>query len=180
MLDSSFIVHHSSFQKESAVADEAQDTPRPFDITTIEALVRLMAQNDLSEIDLHDGNQRIRLRRGARIAAVSAPVPVPVSQLSTVSPTPTSPTTPATPASNLIEIKSEGVGTFYAQDKPGSAPYVTIGSRVTPTTIVGKIDAMKVFTEIPAGISGVIREIVVKDGEFIDFNTVLFRVDPSA
>ena len=74
------------------MADENKDTPRPFDVATIEALVRLMAQNDLSEIDLHDGTQRIRLRRGTRVASVTA-LPLPVSA-SPLTPTPT-PTTPA-------------------------------------------------------------------------------------
>ncbi len=63
----------------------------------------------------------------------------------------------------MIEIKAPTVGTFYAQEKPGAPPYVVIGSRVTPTTVVGQIEAMKLFNEITAGCNGVIREILVDD-----------------
>ena len=81
---------------------------------------------------------------------------------------------------NLIEIKSPAIGTFYAKEKPEAAqPYVSIGSRVTPTTTVGSIEAMKVFSEIPAGCSGVIEEILVENGQAVEYNQVLFRVDPS-
>jgi acetyl-CoA carboxylase biotin carboxyl carrier protein len=165
------------------VADENKDTPRPFDVATIEALVRLMAQNDLSEIDLHDGTQRIRLRRGTRVASVTA-LPLPVSA-SPLTPTPT-PTTPAIAptvqpaASNLVDIKSPTVGTFYAQRDPGAPALVTVGSRVTPETVIGLIEAMKVYNEIFAGVSGVVREIVANNGEYVEYDQVLFRVDPSA
>ncbi len=84
------------------------------------------------------------------------------------------------PARQLVEIKSPAVGTFYAQEKPGSPPYVAIGARVTPATVVCQIEAMKIFNEITADCSGVIREVLVKDKEFVEFGTVLFRVDPNA
>lgn len=170
------------------MADEAQDTPRPFDVQTIRMLVHLMSKHDLSELDLQDGGQRIRLRRGARVvAAPAATSVVPVAHPAPATPPPASGATPPpvpTPApassSNLVEIKSPTVGTFYAQEKEGAAPYVTVGSRVTPTTIIGLIEAMKVFNEISAGVSGVIKEIVIKNGESVEYNQVLFRVDPSA
>jgi len=164
------------------VADEAQETPHPFDLATVKSLIRLMSRHDLSELDLTDGDQRIRLRRGARITTVAAPISVQQPVVSGAVPTPVAPTvapTPA-PATNLIEIKSQGVGTYFAQEKEGAAPYVTIGLRVTPMTTVGLVEAMKVFSEIPAGVSGVVREILVKNGEAVEYNQVLFRVDPAA
>jgi acetyl-CoA carboxylase biotin carboxyl carrier protein len=155
--------------------------PRPFDVQTIRHLVRLMSRHDLSEIDLQEGDQRIRLRRGgppAGSAALPVATPVPVAQ----------PTQPATPgpvpaaehaARKLVDIKSPAVGTFYAQKEEGAAPYVSVGSRVRPDTIVCMIEAMKVFNEIPAGCSGVIAEVLVQNKEFVEYNTVLFRVDPA-
>jgi acetyl-CoA carboxylase biotin carboxyl carrier protein len=77
-----------------------------------------------------------------------------------------------------VEIKSEGVGTFYVAAAPGEPPYVSPGSRVTPTTVVGKIEAMKLFSDILAGCSGVITEVLVTNEQFVDYGHVLFRVDP--
>jgi acetyl-CoA carboxylase biotin carboxyl carrier protein len=83
------------------------------------------------------------------------------------------------PGKKLLEIKSPGVGTFYAQREPGAAPFVTVGSRVTPTTVVCIIEAMKVYNDIQAECAGVIAEVCINNGDFVEFNTVLFRVDPA-
>jgi acetyl-CoA carboxylase biotin carboxyl carrier protein len=162
-----------------ALADDIRKQPGPFDLRTIEQLVALMSKHDLGEIDLRDGEQRICLRRGgvAPSAPSSAEPPVPAAV--NPAPKPMEAPPPPPPARNLIEIKSPAVGTFYAQEKPGAPPYVTVGSRVTPTTVVCTIEAMKIYNEIQAECSGVIREVLVKDKEFVEFGTVLFRVDPN-
>jgi acetyl-CoA carboxylase biotin carboxyl carrier protein len=150
-------------------------TPHPFDVRTIRYLVRLMSEHDLSEIDLSEGEHRIRLRRGRPAAhaaappAAAGPVPAPAAP----------PAKPEPPARKLLEIKSQAVGTFYAQKEPGSPPYVSVGSRLTPATVVGQIEAMKVFNEIQAECSGVVAEVCVKNKDFVEYNTVLFRVDPA-
>ncbi|HWG47375.1 MAG TPA: biotin/lipoyl-containing protein [Gemmataceae bacterium] len=163
------------------MADHARTQPGPFDVRTIEQLVALMSQHDLSEMDLREGEQRICLRRGGGMTTVEprfSPVERPIP---TTNPAPkAAETPPPLPTRQLLEIKSPAVGTFYAQEKPGSAPYVAVGARVTPTTVVCQIEAMKIFNEITADCSGVIREVLVKDKEFVEFGTVLFRVDPNA
>ena len=163
------------------MADDIRKQPGPFDLRTIEQLVALMSKHDLSEIDLRDGEQRICLRRGGVVpSAPSSPAEPPVPSRVNPAPKPTeAPPPPPPPARNLLEIKSPAVGTFYAQEKPGAPPYVTVGSRVTPTTVVCTIEAMKIYNEIQAECSGVIREVLVKDKEFVEFGTVLFRVDPN-
>lgn len=175
-------------QGRSEVADD-HETPRPFDIETIRELVRLMGKHELTEIDLTWGDERIRLRRGARViptpvtpaALPSVPAPmVPASN-------PTAPSSPAPAASSpekptkkLLEIRSPTVGTFYAQREPGSPPFVTVGSRVTASTVVCLIEAMKVYNDVTADCTGVIVEVCVSNGDFVEYNTVLFRVDPTA
>ena len=163
------------------MADD-QEIPRPFDLQTIRALVQLMSRNDLSEINLAEGDQRIRLRRGPRVVQTAAPVaplaPAPTPAASAPTATP-APSLAAKPASKLIDIKSPTVGTFYAQRDPGSPSFVTVGSRVTPTTVVCLIEAMKVYNDIQAEVTGVIREVCVNNTESVEFNTVLFRVDPA-
>jgi acetyl-CoA carboxylase biotin carboxyl carrier protein len=169
-------------RKESALADDASNHPSPFDLQMIEQLVALMSKHDLSEIDLRQGEQRICLRRGESSATPAALPAVAANPAPAALPTPktTEPPTPSTSSRQLIEIKSPTVGTFYAQEKPGSPPYVTVGSRVTPTTIVCQIEAMKIFNEITADCSGVIVEVCVQNKEFVEYGTVLFRVDPNA
>src|SRR4029079_15768948 len=80
---------------------------------------------------------------------------------------PTAPAAPAVdgvkPGRHLVEIKSPGPGTFYIAPKPDADAYVRKGARVTPTTIVGLLEAMKLFTEISADCSGVIEEILVEN-----------------
>jgi acetyl-CoA carboxylase biotin carboxyl carrier protein len=157
---------------------EASENPRPFDVQTIESLVRLMTENDISEIDLAWGDERIRLRRGPRVSAATVPA---------AAPAPAVPPSPAVPAAapteksgkKLHEITSPTVGTFYHQRQPGDPPLVTVGSRVTRTTPVGVITAMKVNNEILAECDGVIVEVCAKNDEFVDYGTVLFRVDLS-
>jgi acetyl-CoA carboxylase biotin carboxyl carrier protein len=157
------------------VAEES-DKPRPFDVRTIRFLIQLMGRHDLSEIDLQEGDQRIRLRRGS-LASSSPPPAGPAPE---VSARPLTVDKPAEkPARKLLDIKSPAVGTFYAQKEPGAPPYVTVGSRVAPQTTVCIVEAMKVLNEIPAGCSGVIVEVVAKDKDFVEYGTVLFRVDPT-
>ena len=169
------------------MADEKQDTPRPFDVRTVEYLLKLMTEHDLAEVDLKEGDQRIRLRKGAAIPAAFLPAPTPYTHVaaapavpSIVTPPPTAasaqpPST--TPAKKYHEIKSEVVGTFYAKPLPEKPEFVKVGSKVTPDTTVCIIMAMKVNNEIKAGCTGTIVEVVAKNDEFVDYDTVLFRVD---
>lgn len=159
------------------MADDASNKPEPFDVRTIKSLVRLMSRHDLSEIDLREGEQRIRLRRGTRLRSTPPPALTPTA----ATPTPAPQTQAAAPAEptgkKLHEIKSPAVGTFYAQKEPGAPPYVTVGSRVSPDTVVCQIEAMKLFNEITADCSGVIVEAVAQNKQFVEYGTVLFRVD---
>ncbi len=164
------------------MADDSSTQPGPFDLQTIEQLVALMSKHDLSEIDLRHGEQRISLRRGGVSATPAALPAISENPAPAAPPKPKAAETPppSSPARQLIDIKSPTVGTFYAQEKPGSPPYVTVGSRVTPTTIVCMIEAMKIYNEITADCSGTIVEVCVQNKEFVEYGTVLFRVDPNA
>jgi acetyl-CoA carboxylase biotin carboxyl carrier protein len=143
-----------------------------------------MSQHDLSEVDLSEGDKRIRLRRGPRTVAVASTPALPPSVAApSLAPAATQPTTPDAEAAKLTkplhEIKSQLVGTFYFAAKPGAPPLVQLGDRVTPTTVVGIIEAMKIFNEITADCTGVITEICVENQQPVEFQQVLFRVDPA-
>lgn len=162
--------------------DSPAGSPRPFDAKMVEYLVDLMARHDLSEIDLHEGDQRIRLRRGQMAPAVvttAAPTPAAAPHPAAAGPAPAAAAEPAKPARDLHEIKSPMVGTFYAKPAPDKPDYVGVGSRIKPDTVVCKLEAMKIFNDLTADCSGTVAEVCVKNGQPVDFGTVLFRVEPS-
>ncbi len=165
------------------MADEKRDTPRPFDVKTVEYLLRLMSDHELSEIDLKEGDQRIRLRKGGEppvvIAAPAAAAPQHHTAPAAAGPAaPPNNPPPAPAGKKFLEIKSELIGTFYTRPDPSKPEFVKVGSRVTPDTTVCIVMAMKVNNEIKAGVSGTVTEVVAKNEDFVDFNSVLFRVDP--
>jgi len=165
------------------VADEDPKPAGPFDVATIRALVALMSRHDMSEIDLREGDQRIRLRRGALKTTVAAlpqltamPAPPAVAAPAAKA---TATEAPAAPAKKLLELKSPTPGTFYGRSSPDADVFVKVGSRVEAKTVVCLIEAMKLYTEIQAECSGVVTEILVENGQPVEFDQVLFRVDPT-
>lgn len=154
----------------------------PFDVSRIRQLVRLMRENEISEIDLRLDNSRIHLRRGGDYVvgtapAIAAPVAAPSAvALPTVAAASASTAKPE--ADNSIVIKSPIVGTFYSASSPDTPAFATVGTRVTPDTIVCIVEAMKVFNEIPAGVAGVITEVLVENNSPVEYNQHLFRVKP--
>ena len=163
------------------MADAAIDSPHPFDLHTIKVLTALMSRHDLSEIDLQVGAQRLRLRRGTRQKTARVAFAPPVADVPAAPPAAAATPAPAAdkPGKKLIDIKSTTVGTFYSKPKPEAPPYVTQGGKVTPTTVVGLIEAMKLFNELTADCSGTIAEVLVENQQAVEFDQVLFRVDPA-
>ncbi len=153
----------------------------PIDVQTIRHLGRLMKKFDLTAIDFNDGSTQIRMRRrGGEPLPVTAPPAMPPGTSPTsiasapASPAPAPPTTPQ--ASPGVVVESPMVGTYYASSSPDVPPFVSVGSVVREDTTVCVIEAMKVFTDIPAGVSGTIAEILVKNGQSVEFGQALFRV----
>lgn len=167
--------------------EESSSSPNPFDVQTIKNLVALMSRHDLSEIDLRDGAARLRLRRGSQRNPNAAPLPMaPAPAPALPAPAPAAPASaapakePAAPARNLTPIKSPTPGTFYTKPSPEADVFVRVGARVTPSTVVCIIEAMKIFNEITADCSGVVTEILVENQQPVEYGQVLFNVDPTA
>ena len=76
----------------------------------------------------------------------------------------------------LITVTAPLVGVFYASPSPDDAPYVAIGDRVSENSTLCLIESMKVFTEIPAGVSGVVEEILVHSGDYVEYDQPLFKI----
>jgi len=151
-----------------------------FDIRKVRRLVELMKDHELAEVDLQQGDQRIRLKRGGEHVvathspASTAPVPAVVSP----------PVTSASPAeaadeANITYVTSPMVGTFYTSSGPESPAFVNIGDQVSPESTVCILEAMKVFNEIPAECSGSIVARLAENGDAIEFGQKLFKVQKS-
>lgn len=158
-----------------------------FDHRKLRRLVQLMQEHDLTEIDLRQADTRLRIRRGpeqvaqiveatgfaAAAAQRVAAAPAPAAEApAAAAPAPVDET-------NIVVIRSPMIGTFYAAPKPDQPPFVKVGDRVSPTTTVCIVEAMKVFNEIPAEVSGTIVAVLVDNGEPVEYNQPLFRVDTS-
>jgi acetyl-CoA carboxylase biotin carboxyl carrier protein len=169
------------------MAENPLGPTEPLDVQRIHYLVRLMKRYNLTALDVSSGPIQVRLRRrGPQTAlppatihppAITAAAPVATG---TVTPAPP-PTPPADspPAAKTVVIESPMVGTYYSSSAPDVPQFVSAGSVVHPETIVCIIEAMKVFTDIPAGVSGTIVEILVKNGQAVEFGQPLFRVIPA-
>ena len=150
-----------------------------FDVKRIRRLVELMNEHELSEVDLRQGDQRIKLRKGRDPVVTVGPVASAAPAAAAPSSTPGQ--TPAALAraddGHLAVVKSPMVGTFYTAPSPDSQPFVKVGDHVGPTSTVCVIEAMKVFNEIPAEVSGQIVAVLVESGEPVEFGQALFKVD---
>ena len=156
-----------------------------FDIRKIRRLVELMKEHDLSGMDLRQGETQIQLRRGVRQSSsvVDAPHAIVPSTAAAPAAVPTAKEFAAASAEkpaeaeNLLEIKSPMVGTFYSASDPDSPPYAKVGDHVGPETTVCIVEAMKVFNQIPAEVSGKIVSVLIENGEPVEFGQPMFKVD---
>ena len=150
------------------------------DIKHLRELVKLMVSNDLTEVDLESENEHIKIKRGSGQQPVVTHMAAPAQA---APPAPASgAAAPAAPAAAPVDegpvIASPMVGTFYSASSPDAKPFVGVGDKVGPDTAVCIIEAMKVFNEIKAETSGTITEVLVKNGDSVEFGQPLFRIKP--
>lgn len=157
-----------------------------FDVRRVRRFIELMNEHDLSEIDLRQADQRIRLRRGPEMVTVAgavAPAAVTAAPAATAAKA-SAEGVPVAAASaedaNALFIRSPMVGTFYSAGSPDAAPFVKVGDQIGPETTVCIVEAMKVFNEIPAECSGKIAAVLATSGQSVEYNQPLFRVSPNA
>jgi len=78
----------------------------------------------------------------------------------------------------FVAIRAPNLGTFYRAPKPGAAPYVDIGQKIEPDTEICLIEVMKLFTPVRAGVTGIVREVLVSDGHLVEYDQPLFLIEP--
>jgi len=171
------------------MAENPTDPADPLDVQRIHYLVRLMKRYDLTALDVTDGSVQVRLRRRSPGAgppqpataptAIEPAVPNPASTAAAALARADTPPTALSAAAKTVVIESPMVGTYYSSSAPDAPAFVSVGAVVHADTIVCIIEAMKVFTDIPAGVSGTIAAILVKSGQAVEFGQPLFRVIPT-
>jgi acetyl-CoA carboxylase biotin carboxyl carrier protein len=161
------------------------------DLKEIKAVIDLMTKNGLTEFELEKGDVKLRVKRGPSgewttsaaptvHATGTQPLPHIMAAPVPVAAAPVAPAAAPTPAaaSNVSQIVSPMVGTFYRSPSPDSGPYIDVGQEVNEETVVCIIEAMKVMNEIKAEVSGVIVEVLAVNGKPVDFGKPLFSVRP--
>ncbi|MGZ0171078.1 MAG: acetyl-CoA carboxylase biotin carboxyl carrier protein [Planctomycetales bacterium] len=162
------------------MADDDQTSNESFNLDKLKELIELMEKHDLTDVHLRHGAEQWRLRRGPQVvAAAPAAYAAPAPSAPAASAAAPEAAAPAAPVSNLLEIKSPIVGTFYSSPTPEDPVFVTPGSKVTQDTVVCIVEAMKVFNQITADVSGTIEEMLVGNGDPVESGQVLFRVKPN-
>ncbi len=147
----------------------------------IKRVLQLMEENRLVEFEYEDEERRIKLRRAEdRAAPVPLTAAVPVQGPATAPvplAAPPGPDTAPVRADNLMEFRSPLVGTFYRAPRPDAEPFVNVGDEINPDKVICVIEAMKVMNEIKAETNGIIREILVKNSQAIEYGELLFLIE---
>ena len=153
----------------------------------IQELIKFVAKSGATEVDLEIGDVKICIKSPPKGKVVpeltSAIVPnVPVVAPPVVAPPSEANNQPSEPVDNNenhIMIKSPIIGTFYRRPSPDKDPFINVGDSVDVGSVVGIVEAMKLFNEIESDVSGTIVKVLVDDMSPVEYDQPLFLVDPS-
>jgi acetyl-CoA carboxylase biotin carboxyl carrier protein len=140
----------------------------------VSEILRIIDGADLDELTIETPSFSLHVSRGAGPSS-SGPPPPPPPQ-----PAQTPPAQTQAAASATLEIDAPMLGTFYRTESPSHPPFVELGDRVEPDTVVCLIEVMKLMNHIQAGVAGTIVELLAQSGELVEFGQPLFRVAPDA
>jgi acetyl-CoA carboxylase biotin carboxyl carrier protein len=152
------------------------------DLRKLKTLIELVENSGIAELEIEEGEERVRITRavpaGAQPVLMAAPAPVQVQvpgMSAAPGAAPAAPEPSPEPVGHLV--KSPMVGTFYRSSSPGSKPFVEIGDTVAVGDPLCIIEAMKLMNEIESDQAGVVREILVENGQPVEFGQPLVRVE---
>ncbi len=150
------------------------------DLRKLKTLIDLVAESDISELEVTEGESKVRIVKNAAPAqqsqVVMMPSPAPQAMAAAAAAPAAAPVAAPTAAPAGHVVKSPMVGTFYRSSAPGSAPFVDIGSTVKEGDTLCIIEAMKLLNEIDADASGTIKQILVENGQPVEYGQPLFII----
>jgi acetyl-CoA carboxylase biotin carboxyl carrier protein len=151
------------------------------DIRKVKKLIELLEESDVAEIEIHEGEESVRISRNSTVAttlAMPAAMP-PTAVAAPASPATPPPATAQEPEPEIIghTVSSPMVGTFYRSPSPGSKPFVEIGQQVSVGDTLCIIEAMKILNQIESDKAGTVKQILVENGEPVEYNEPLFIID---
>ena len=153
------------------------------DLRKIKTLIDLLEQSGISELEVKEGEESVRIARhptGQGAPMYYAPPPaLPAAAAAPAIAPAGAPTPAAKPAAKGHPVKSPMVGTFYRAPSPGAKPFVEVGQTVKQGQTLCIIEAMKMLNQIEADASGVITEILIENGQAVQFDQPLFMIEPA-
>jgi len=162
--------------------DESEDNS-VIDTKTVRTLATILKSTGLTEIEVERGDLRIRVARELTaapaqqtyVAAPAVPSPAPAPSAPAAAPAPAEAAAPAARAGD--EVKSPMVGTVYLQSQPGTPPFIRVGDRISEGQTLLIVEAMKTMNPIPAPRAGTVLEILVGDGQPVEFGEPLVVIE---
>lgn len=149
------------------------------DLRKLKTLIDLVAESDISELEVTEGDGKVRIVKSAaapQTVYATAPqmVPAAAAPAAAAPAAEAAPAAPAAPQGHVV--KAPMVGTFYRAPNPGAAPFAEVGQSVKEGDALCIIEAMKLMNEIEADKTGVIKEILIENGEPVEFGQPLFVI----
>ncbi|MCP4188401.1 MAG: acetyl-CoA carboxylase biotin carboxyl carrier protein [Gammaproteobacteria bacterium] len=144
------------------------------DIRKIKKLIELLDESGIAEIEIHEGEESVRISRQSTVVQTVAPIaaPAPAAAATAVATSEAS-----APAITGHQIKSPMVGTYYSAGSPTSDAFVSAGQKVNVGDTLCIIEAMKMMNQIEADKSGTVRSVLVENGSPVEFDQVLFIIE---
>ncbi len=151
------------------------------DLEDLQKLIELMNENGLVEVEIEEGEKKVRLKKAGADQPMMPPQALWAQPTLASQPGGGGPAEPVAASSiegDSITFNSPMVGTFYTSPSPGAEPFVKVGDRISQTTVLCIIEAMKVMNEIQAEMEGEILEVLVGNGEAVEYGQPLFTIKP--
>jgi acetyl-CoA carboxylase biotin carboxyl carrier protein len=179
--------------------DNTKNTLTDAEVNQIAQLIETLDRSTLDFLQIDSGGLKVTIGKGnvlpaalssgAPAASAAAPAPALAAQQASTPPaaqpeasgaTDTAPAKAPAVSAGALVIKAPMMGRFYSKPDPASPPFVAVGSEVDKSTPVGLIEVMKLFNTVQSDVEGIITEVCVPDGEFIEYGTPLFKLRPKA
>lgn len=153
------------------------------DLKHLREVLELVAECDVSEVEIEEENLRLVIRKHAPAAAppqiAYAAPPQPAAVPTPAAAAPTTEPAPVETVTTGVEVRAPIVGTYYSASSPDADAFVSVGQKVSTGDVLCIIEAMKLMNEIECEVSGTISEILIEDGTPVEFDQPLFIIDPS-